>query len=69
MTNCNNLYRTHYHYLKKDTRHSFLFLKSFSFNLPHQPLTAVWCYYFTYKFHLKLELSARQNNRHQAANR
>jgi hypothetical protein len=42
---------------------------SFSFNLPHQPLTAVWCYYFAYKFYLRLEISARQNNRQQAEKR
>jgi hypothetical protein len=44
-----------------------LLIFSFSFNLPHQSLTAVWCYYFAYKFYLRLEVSARQNNRHQAA--
>jgi len=34
-----------------------------------QQLTAVLCYYFAYKFYLRLEMSARQNNRHQAAKR
>jgi len=54
---------------KKTNANAFNVLFIFFVIKPHQPLTAVWCYYFAYNFYLRLEVSARQNNRHQAANR